>query len=80
LGWDTVREVDGQLRFSKNGGRAGVQAWLEHLPDDVDWAVMFNTSPEKTADVPKPMADTRGRVYKAINEISAWPEIDLWRN
>ena len=80
LGWDTVRLVDGGVRFSKNGGRAGIMAWLEHLPDGVDWALCYNTSAEKTDDGPKPVTDTRQRVYKAIDDIKNWPAIDLWRN
>lgn len=44
LGWDSVRNFpDGRRRFSKNGGKPGVQSWLEHLECGVDWGVLLNT-------------------------------------
>jgi CubicO group peptidase (beta-lactamase class C family) len=64
LGWDTVaREPDG-YRFSKNGGKAGVRAWLEHLPSGIDWAVMFNTDPPEGRDV---LGETRRRMLEFFN-------------
>lgn len=45
LGWDSVRRFPQGERFSKNGGKPGIQAWLEHVENGIDWAFMFNTSP-----------------------------------
>jgi CubicO group peptidase (beta-lactamase class C family) len=45
LGWDVVRKFPEGYRFAKAGGKPGVQAWLQHLEDGIDWAVFFNTSP-----------------------------------
>ncbi|MBI2827636.1 MAG: beta-lactamase family protein [Planctomycetia bacterium] len=78
LGWDTVREVDGRHRFSKDGGRPGVMAWLEHLPDGIDWAVLYNTSPDEREGARNPMRETRDRVYEALNAIDDWPDTDLF--
>jgi N-acyl-D-amino-acid deacylase len=59
LGWDTVVPYPGgRHRFSKNGGKAGVQAWLEHLEYNIDWAVMLNTNSPKD-ERPKPMGEIR---------------------
>jgi hypothetical protein len=44
LGWDAVHRTAEGVRYSKHGGKAGVRAWLEHLPDGVNWALLFNTS------------------------------------
>ena len=44
LGWDTAEVFpNGTYRFSKNGGKPGVEAWLEHLETGIDWALFFNT-------------------------------------
>lgn len=59
LGWDRTERVNGGFQFSKNGGKGGVRAWLEHLPYGVDWAVMFNTDPPDKHDV---LSETRNRL------------------
>ena len=45
LGWDAVHPYPRGNRFSKNGGKPGVQAWLEHMESGIDWAFLYNTSP-----------------------------------
>ncbi|HWC89953.1 MAG TPA: serine hydrolase domain-containing protein [Pirellulales bacterium] len=59
LGWDRAEQLPGGFQFSKNGGKAGVRAWLEHLPYRVDWAVLFNTNPPDKRDV---LGETRKRL------------------
>lgn len=56
-----------------DGGKPGVQAWLEHLPGNVDWAVMFNTGADR-ARTPKPMNVLRNRFPQAVERIKTWPE------
>jgi CubicO group peptidase (beta-lactamase class C family) len=51
LGWDRAEQLASGFQFSKNGGKAGARAWLEHLPYEVDWAVLFNTNPPEKHDV-----------------------------
>jgi hypothetical protein len=68
LGWDTVEEFpNGRYRFSKNGGKPGVQAWLEHLETGIDWAFMFNTGAPKEG--PNPMGQARKMMYQAFDQI-----------
>jgi N-acyl-D-amino-acid deacylase len=64
LGWDTVQQTPRGYRFSKNGGKPGVQAWLEHLPSGIDFAFLFNTSAPKEG--PKPMGEARKLLYAAF--------------
>ena len=45
LGWDSVRAFPRGSRFAKNGGKPGVQAWLEHMENGIDWSLVYNTSP-----------------------------------
>jgi hypothetical protein len=47
LGWERVQRIGKGWQYSKAGGRAGVSAWIEHLPDGGSWAVLFNTSFDK---------------------------------
>jgi hypothetical protein len=67
LGWDTVQNLPTGYRFSKNGGKPGVQAWLEHLPSGIDFAILFNTSSPK--DGPQPMPEARKLLYRAFQDI-----------
>jgi CubicO group peptidase (beta-lactamase class C family) len=61
LGWDTVRREQNGYRISKNGGKPGARAWLEHLPSGIDWAAMFNTDPPEGRDV---LGETRRRMLE----------------
>jgi N-acyl-D-amino-acid deacylase len=77
LGWDNVQETPQGVRFSKNGGKPGVSAWMEHLARKIDWVVMFNTArPGQPA--PVPLALARQRFMATIEHIHEWPEIDLF--
>jgi CubicO group peptidase (beta-lactamase class C family) len=78
LGWDAVRNLPSGDQFSKNGGKPGVGAWLEHFPNGVDWAFMINTT-SGNKDEPNPAAEIIRRVGKAIEDHGAWPAIDLFR-
>ena len=80
LGWDAVRRVGERYQFSKNGGKTGVSAWLEHLPSGVDWAFMLNTTPPKDADekTSDPAREIIGRMHEAIEKHKEWPEVDLF--
>lgn len=77
LGWDRVQKVGGDWRYSKNGGRPGVSAWLEHLPGGVSWAVLFNTSADKEGDG-TPLREARQRIPAAVEQVKAWPKRDLF--
>ncbi|HEY5313277.1 MAG TPA: serine hydrolase domain-containing protein, partial [Pirellulales bacterium] len=59
LGWDRAEQLATGFQFSKNGGKGGVRAWLEHLPYEVDWAVLYNTNPPDKHDV---LGETRKRL------------------
>ncbi len=80
LGWDIVRAVDGDYQFSKNGGKVGVSAWLEHLPGGIDWAFMINTSVGPNAEAKGPTAPREiiRRIDEAALSLRQWPELDLF--
>jgi N-acyl-D-amino-acid deacylase len=66
MGWDSVHQFPGGYRFSKNGGKPGIQAWLEHLAFGVDWAVIFNTSPPEGRHT---IGEVRGQMLKVFETI-----------
>jgi N-acyl-D-amino-acid deacylase len=70
LGWDTAEIFpSGTYLFSKNGGKPGVIAWLEHLASDIDWALLFNTGAPK--DGPSPLAEARKVMYGGFTQVLA---------
>jgi CubicO group peptidase (beta-lactamase class C family) len=71
LGWDTVRRTPEGVRYSKNGGKSGVRAWLEHLPNGVDWAFLFNTGepPTGAANGPAALPESARRIGEAAEAL-----------
>jgi CubicO group peptidase (beta-lactamase class C family) len=78
LGWDVAQRVGQAWRYGKAGGRPGVSAWIEHQPDGVDWAVVFNTSSDKESKQTA-VSEARKRIPEAINQVRAWPARDLFK-
>lgn len=81
LGWDTVRQTPKGAAYSKDGGVAGIQTFMQHLPGDVDWALCFNGSSQREdretgADEARE-PNAREGILKAIHEQKEWPEGDL---
>ena len=77
LGWDAVRNLPNGDDYSKNGGKPGVSAWLEHLPNGVSWAFMINTTRADKSD-PNPAREIVRRVNQAIDSTKNWPKINLF--
>jgi N-acyl-D-amino-acid deacylase len=68
LGWDTAEIFpNGAFLFSKNGGKPGVIAWIEHLTSDIDWALLCNTGAPK--DGPSPLAEARKVMYAGFAQV-----------
>lgn len=80
LGWDRVHEGPRGLEFSKNGGKPGIMAWIEHRPDGIDWAVIFNTSKmEQDEGEDNPLRQLRQQMYEAFRSVQAWPAGDYFK-
>lgn len=78
LGWDVVRKMEGGWTFNKNGGVAGIQTFMVHLPNGVDWAVGFNGTTAKVQhEGEEEHKPARARINQAILETRNWPEGDL---
>jgi CubicO group peptidase (beta-lactamase class C family) len=78
LGWERVRRVGKGWQYSKAGGRAGVRAWIEHLPEGISWAVPFNTSFDKDGSGTL-MGEAQKRIPEAIRQVKTWPARDLFQ-
>jgi CubicO group peptidase (beta-lactamase class C family) len=80
LGWDAVQRTPEGFRYSKNGGKAGVRAWLEHLPGGIDWAFQFNTGEQANPDSKNPAALTEAarRISETAESLKRWPDINLF--
>src|SRR5262249_21909525 len=81
LGWDVVRQTREGVAFNKDGGIAGIQTFMQHLPGDVDWALGFNGS--SSGESREPGSDearqpnAREAILKAIAQQKDWPPGDL---
>jgi N-acyl-D-amino-acid deacylase len=62
LGWDTVHHFADGYRYGKAGGKPGIQAWLEHMENGVDWAFLYNTSAPKAGN-------SRAETVKRMHEV-----------
>jgi CubicO group peptidase (beta-lactamase class C family) len=65
LGWDEVTPAGA---YRKNGAVVGVTADFGHLPQGIDWVILFNR---------KEMGG-RPAIVKAIENVKEWPQQDLW--
>lgn len=85
LGWDQVEKFPptapgGPERYSwgKDGGLAGIQTWIQHLGDGVNFVLMFNSSAPHGGDVPGGLALIRPKVIEFIRSVRSWPQGDLF--
>jgi N-acyl-D-amino-acid deacylase len=78
LGWDQVRRSPQGLFYCKGGGLYGMHAHIEHTPDGIDWALLWNggrkgeSGEEGTAQ--SLVKDLRG----VLTAIELWPEDDFF--
>lgn len=73
LGLDAVRETADGFFFTKNGGKAGVHSQIEHLPNGVNFAILFNggaTPDGKSAD---PLDTALKQVRQTLRGVQQWP-------
>lgn len=78
MGWDTVSRKQGGHQFGKDGGVSGIEAWIEHLPGGVDWAIVFNSGHHKAPGMPNPIGAARRKVAEAVGRLTEWPDVDLF--
>lgn len=77
LGMDVVKQTDDGLFFTKNGGKPGVHAQIEHLPSGVDFCLFMNggTNPDGSTANPMPLR----KIIRILNQTTNWPQQDLFQ-
>jgi N-acyl-D-amino-acid deacylase len=83
LGWDIVQRSSEGVLFSKNGGVAGISTWMEHLPNGVCWAMLFNGNVKGVDEEEERPQKSAGKkpwplLREAIENITDWPTHDLF--
>lgn len=78
LGMDNVNQTPEGVTFSKNGGKPGVHCQIIHLPNNVDFCLMFNGG--STPDDPNanPMVPAIRDLRHTLSSIKEWPNIDMF--
>jgi N-acyl-D-amino-acid deacylase len=70
-GWSINQIGTGRYSMWKTGRFAGTSAMMEHQPDDIDWAILFNQDTDnqgtELTSIFTPL------LHKAINSIDLWP-------
>ncbi len=78
LGWDTVL-VKGRLYSCyKDGSFQGMRTYMKHLPEGVNWALLYNASMEFDPQDTQIAAGTVQEVRKLVEEFDKYPDIDLF--
>jgi len=78
LGWDVVRPTDHGTLYGKDGGLPGVASWIEHLPEGVDFVVLFNAHSAPHHEGPDVVQLARAQITRAIRDVEEWPDGDLF--
>lgn len=73
LGWDVVREMPRGPLYAKNGSLPGVKSFIGHMPNGVDWAVVFNGGRDAQGE-PNQDQDAFRQIVDAIRQVPRWPE------
>jgi CubicO group peptidase (beta-lactamase class C family) len=83
LGWDVVKRSKDGIDYHKNGGIAGISTFIAHLPDGVDFAVLFNWSRDRRIEEEDRSKEQKGspwgEIKADIGAIRQWPRGTLWR-
>jgi N-acyl-D-amino-acid deacylase len=83
LGWDAVKRSREGIDYHKNGGIAGISTFIEHMPNGVDFAVLFNWSRDRRGAEEDRAREQKGAPWgelKAeIERLRQWPRGNLWR-
>lgn len=72
LGLDSVKSTANGFFYTKNGGKPGVHTQIEHLPNGVNFALMFNGGSDETGAVANPLGPTLKQLRNTLANITDW--------
>jgi N-acyl-D-amino-acid deacylase len=78
LGWDDVEHKDGGFFYEKNGGIAGIANYMDHEPNGVNFAILFNASPGDKKETGNNANAWRKSIIEAIRQIRSSPNVDFF--
>ncbi len=73
LGWDSVNATKRGVGYGKGGALEGVFAYIEHTPEGVDWAVLFNGARRPERQPPAILA-ARKKIREFLLATQPWPD------
>jgi N-acyl-D-amino-acid deacylase len=80
LGLDQVWIKPRSVFFTKNGGKLGVRAQIEHLANGVDFALLFNGGSTPDGSRSNPLRPALKRLRPTLHAIQDWPQTDAFSN
>lgn len=80
LGLDAVRLTPQGITYSKNGGKPGVHAQIEHLPNNVDFCLLLSGGSSADGTTPDPLHPTLKQIRTVLLNIREWPGNDLFQD
>ncbi len=72
LGLDSVKSSPKGFFYTKNGGKPGVHTQIEHLPNGVNFALMFNGGADETGAPTNPLGPALKQLRSKLANISDW--------
>jgi N-acyl-D-amino-acid deacylase len=78
LGWDEARHSPHGLFYCKSGGLFGMHAHIEHTPDGIDWALLWNGGRKSESGEEGTAQSLVKDLRAALAAIEIWPEEDFF--
>ncbi len=72
LGLDSVKSSPNGFFYTKNGGKPGVHTQIEHLPNGVNFALMFNGGADQKGAPANPLGPTLKQLRSTLANIRDW--------
>lgn len=72
LGLDAVKVTQKGVFYTKNGGKPGAHTQIEHLPNNVDYAVMFNGGADQNGARANPLDTVLPQLRQTLSNITEW--------
>jgi N-acyl-D-amino-acid deacylase len=81
LCWDGVQKTPRGFSYWKNGLLPGCRTFMGHLPNGVDWVLLFNSGQGRLTlgGVSAEMDPQRG-VEKPVQRVKKWPKVDYFKD
>ena len=86
MGWDQVVPPQSAApssgspvagyEYGKDGGLPGINTWVQHLANGVDWTLLINSSAMHDGEAP--ISTVKSQLVPRLRSLAAWPDGDLF--